>query len=313
MPQHARLIHAHRLAMVALLTLSPGACAQTTTSPPSDTPPGQTPEQPKGDLGEAAEVAEIVAQQSDAELQALLDALEQVDLETDSMRASLYHVTENFVTGLKEARTGTLTLRTDRDDEHPSGLALRRFRVDIHSLIFDGQKHDEATSYIFDGTWLAERIEDEKQYNKWQLVRPGERFDPMDKMQGSAIWLPIGLEVDRLQRDYDAALVPASEFFDGEPMGQTLADVTNAGEGSVQLRLRPRDANDPIEEIRLWFDAASYLPRAHAVLDGEGLQVSTLFGVQQNPGDVDATLFDTTDPPAREGWDVTARPWRGGE
>ncbi|MFG0307556.1 MAG: outer membrane lipoprotein carrier protein LolA [Phycisphaerales bacterium JB040] len=313
MPHSARSLLTTLLAPALLLALSPAACAQTPTPPPtSDQPPGQTPEQPKGDVGEAAEAAEIVARQADAELQALLDALERVDRETDSLRAGLYHVTENFVTGLKETRTGTLTLLTQRD-EHPSGLALRRFRVDINALIFDGQKHDEATSYIFDGTWLAERIEDEKQYNKWQLVRPGERFDPMDEMQGSAIWLPVGIEVDRLRRDYDAALVPPNEFFEGETMGQTLADVTNAGDGSVQLRLRPRDPNDPIEEIRLWFDARTYLPRAHAVLDGEGLQVSTLFGVKQNPGDVDEALFDTADPPAREGWDVTARPWRGGE
>jgi len=277
-----------------------------------------TPEQPKGDLAEAARAAQVAAEANEQEqrekLDALLANLDRADHATHGLRTSIMHVSENFITGLIETRRGTLTLRTDWDaaEDHASGLPLRQFRVHFSSLQLEERLNDANTDYIFDGTWLAERLEDEKQFNKWQMVPPGERFDPMDKLQGAAVWLPIGQDTQRLRERYHAAVVPVEDYFEGETMGDNLRTVVSHGEGSVQLRLVPKDAEDPTKEIRMWFDSTTYLPRAHAVLDGEGVQVSTLFGVKQNPGDLKPGDFDTTTPPAKDGWDANVRAWREG-
>ncbi|MFT5424046.1 MAG: hypothetical protein ACI89L_001838 [Phycisphaerales bacterium] len=291
------------------------ACAQPVLP---DSPPGNTPEQPKGDLGEAAQAAGIAADASEQEqqekLNALLANLDKADRETAGLRTNIMHVSENFITGLVETRKGTLTLRTDWDaaKDHPSGLPLRRFLVHFTSLQLGQREAPVNTRYIFDGTWLAERLEDEKQFNKWQMVPPGERFDPMDKLQGAAVWLPIGQDTAKLRERYDATVVGQTDYFAGEAMGELLKSVVTNKDGSVQLRLVPKDSEDPTKEIRMWFDAKSFLPRAHAVLDGEGVQVSTLFGAKPNPGDIKPSDFDTTTPPAKDGWDATIRPWREG-
>lgn len=294
--------------LLSLALLCTPACGQ----------PTSTPEQPKGDPGEATLAAQVAADAHDQEQQAKLDELmtnlDKADHATTGLRTNIMHVSENFITGLIETRQGTLTLRTDWDaaKDHASGLPLRQFLVHFTSLQLEKRLNTVNTRYIFDGTWLAERLEDEKQFNKWQMVQPGDRFDPMDKLQGAAVWLPIGQDTARLRERYLTEVVGQTAYFEDETMGETLRTIVTFGDGCVQLKLNPKDEQDATEEIRMWFDAKTYLPRAHAVLDGEGVQLSMLFQVKQNPGDLRPADFDTTTPPARDGWDATVRPWREG-
>ncbi|MBX3364594.1 MAG: hypothetical protein KF866_07495 [Phycisphaeraceae bacterium] len=231
----------------------------------------------------------------------LLNALERAGHDLQTLRSDLYY-TKLFVReGDMQTRMGTLYLDASR------GHDRRRFAVHWNDLIVDGRRQvDYRHAYIFDGEWLVERLDKEKQFIKRQVVPPGERFDPLRLGEGP-FPIPIGQSREDILSRFSASMPAVT---DSIPEGVPIEVITSAP--TYQLRLLPRpefEREIQLSEIRIWYRHDTLLPVIAWTRTPENNESTVvLLGQPVRDEPIDPALLDTTTP--ARGWDVQITTYR---
>ncbi|MBY0114301.1 MAG: hypothetical protein K2Y21_15925 [Phycisphaerales bacterium] len=253
-----------------------------------------------------------------ADADALLTALETADANLTTLTADIKYVRDFAIAGDTQTRTGTLWFTDSRKASDKSAPASRRFSIQFKDFQVGGRLENRDQFYIFDGEWLVEKFPGEKRMIKRQVVRPGEKFDPL-KIGEGPLPIPIGQKrVDILAR-YDATLLPADDGFDDMPL-ETAKRLRSFTTDCVQLMLVPRpelSGRDAFKAIRLWYKPADtkagkrLLPRlAHTINTADDESTVYLLNIKTNEeAKLDSVAFDTASP---KDWDVIIQPFRGG-
>lgn len=259
----------------------------------------------------AAEVPAVAAGEAYPDARALLEALGAKDRDIDTLTGRVRLTAIQALQGDTQRREGTLFLRTDRPEGQP---ARRLYAVHFDSLQIDDRVQALDEQYIFDGRWMVERHPGEKQFIKREIVPAGQVLDPMELMRDAPFWVSVGEDAGRVLEGYDATMPPVTDGLVENAESPDLAGLAVLVEGCVQLRLSPKEGAagaDDWQSVRMWFEAETLLPRLYVKTEWTGdLQIAELFGVQTGV-EVGAGVFDTTTPPAAEGWQVQISAWRG--
>ncbi|MBL0927265.1 MAG: hypothetical protein IBJ11_06380 [Phycisphaerales bacterium] len=273
------------LLQIVLNTLALGA-------PPTPTPgatPASSPASAPAALTPASDASEFRTADD------LLRALESADRDILTFEADLLYDRFFELQGDRHIRTGKLLFDVQRlmrvgpgAADQPPPPPRRTFVVDLDTLRIEGVERDDRQQWIFDGQWLIERREKEKQWTAREIARPGQDVDPLRLGEGP-LPIPIGQRRDDIVARYEAALLPALEGLD--PADPERALYAQAAKGSWQLRLTPRGrsgagAADEFGEIRLWY------VRLPAAADGSpGPLVPRLSRTKSRSGDESLVLL----------------------
>ncbi|MHA7812115.1 MAG: LolA family protein [Phycisphaerales bacterium] len=243
----------------------------------------------------------------------LLSALAEQDKQTTTLAGGVRYTIINALENDRQTRYGNLAIRNaDNEDAKQA----RKYAVRFSGLEL-GDRFDEIDEhYIFDGRWFVERMPEEKQFNKRELVPQGETLDPMELMRDAPFWVSLGRDQERLLKNYEATILPTGDGLVGNadfPELALLADKPHV-QGSTQLMLEPRDGSgfeDDWESVRIWVNPDTLLPALYIKQDWTGdLQIVELFEPKRNT-EIPAAIFDTTTPDATSGWRVQISHWRG--
>ncbi len=239
----------------------------------------------------------------------LLDALAKQEQATDSLIGTIRFTTIDALENDRQQRFGTLAIERQDDGQ-------RNYAVSFTTLLIDDRQETIAEHFIFDGRWFVERLPDEKQFNKRELVPAGQTLDPMELMRDAPFWVSLGHDQDRLLASYDAELLPTTQsLIDNENFPELgfFAELPTIV-GTVQLKLTPKPGSgfeDDWEWVRIWINPDTLLPALYIKAQWTGdLQIVELFATKTNT-DIPAETFDTTTPDARSGWRVQISSWRG--
>jgi hypothetical protein len=223
--------------------------------------------------------------------EAWLDRIHAHAAEVKSLVAEVRYDRIQSLQGERQRRTGTLSYLAGP----PAKFALH-----VTQLAADGRLEPQDVWYVFDGQWLVERDNLEKQFSKRQIVAPGtppEQADPLASGEGPFL-LPINASKERVLRRYDVSLVAPAE-----------KDPAN----SVHLALVPKPGrHTDVTRIDIWYSRESLLPvRVQTTEQSEDQGLIELVKVGVN-AEVDPKLFDVNEPRER-GWHVDVKPWEGEE
>jgi hypothetical protein len=244
----------------------------------------------------------------------LLDAVDAADRGITTLRAGVRYIVEQALAGDTQTRDGTFHVRLDWPTDGSRGAPDLRFAIDFARLIVDGRVSDEVKRYAFDGEWLLELIPGEKQFTRVQIVPPGERADPFERLGSAPFLALVGQDREKLLRDFDAEIRPATEWFrDGDGNAEAMpASLAARASELIQMRLIPK-AGSPVAEdwveVGIWYDRATLLPVISAAEEPVGdRQIVLLYDTTVN-GALDEAVFTTT-PPSGPGWQGSVRPYR---
>lgn len=303
------------IALVASIAaaLAPPAGPEPTT--PDQSAPAQPPAVQPENQQPAAD--QPVTDQPPASIESvddLLEALEVAGREIHSLVAKVQYTKVFAIEGDEQIRRGELfyvaTPQSDQDtpaDAAAQTPPVRKFAVHFTWLKVGGRiDDDQPKSYIFDGQWMLELDPVLKQYERRQVVPPGERFDPLRLGEGP-FPLPIGQSRAEILERFDAQLVePADAWLEDERL---IAWVDRAP--TYQLHLVPKAAYaDELDlvDVRLWYRADSLLPTLAWTETAEGNEsIVQLVDIRLNVP-VPAGKIDTTPPTG--GWDGRIVPLR---
>ncbi len=187
-----------------------------------------------------------------------------------------------------------------------------QFAAHLDQLLADRRLEPMDRWYIFDGTWLVEKIADQKpkQFVKRQVTPPltsedgtnpaqARRPNPLALGDGPFV-VPLDFNKERILARFDVALIAAD------------AQSDPANVASIHLRFVPRAGQRVnASQIDLWYDAETLLPMRVRSEDADAGNVSVidLSKVQVNET-MDAKVINT-DEPSEPGWDVVIKPWEG--
>ena len=246
-----------------------------------------------------------------ADASELLDALSTHDKSNDSLIGKIRFTSIKALENDRKQRFGDLAIQRQADGN-------RHYAVSFKKLLIDDRQEIIAEHYIFDGHWLVERLPEEKQFNKRELVPTGETLDPMELMRDAPFWVSVGHDQERLLASYDAELLPSTQgLLENEnfPELEYLAGMDHI-KGAVQLKLTPKPDSgfeDDWEWVRIWITPETLNPALYIKAEWTGdLQIVELFAVKSNT-DIPSSIFDTTSPDPRDGWNVQLSNWRGKE
>jgi hypothetical protein len=276
----------HTIIMLCALSVQPAA--QTTDQAPAPTTVATSP---------AASPA-----------RAFMESLAKTDESINTMTGQVQYTIIQALESDLQKRIGNLYLTTD----HESGQ--RGYAVRFNSLQLDNRLSDIREHYIFDGRWFVERLPDQKQFNKRELVAADEQLDPMELMREAPFWVSLGRNTDRVFKSYNIDLLDHADGLANNPDFPELSFLIETVEDSQQIKLSPKPGSgfeDDWEWVRIWFNSATNLPMLYVKADWSGdLQIVQLFDVKTNT-ELDPRLFDTTTPPPESGWKSQISPWRG--
>ncbi len=218
----------------------------------------------------------------------LLDAVAASDAKIDTLHTTIRYETVQDLLDDKQVRKGTAVLHISPDRK------LKQFRVSFTQFISSRGLEEQSRDYIFDGRYLVERLNDEKQFIKREVVRPGQEMDPM-AIDGP-LPLPIGQSRESILKRFTAELL--------EPE----SDETSRLKGCYRLRLTARNADDDLEMVDLWYDSQTLLPGRALITErsGDTVQVD-LANTKGNQAEVDPAEFSTATPPLEDGWRIDIR------
>lgn len=291
-------------AMIAILLASSSLLL---APPDKDTPANPPPPvgaDPAADPGDSARFDSA---------RALLDALAEKDKAIKTLSGQIRYTVINALQNDKQMRYGKLAIRNDDSD---ASADHRRYAVSFTTLEIDQRQEKIQEHYIFDGRWFVERLPQEKQFNKRELVPAGQTLDPMELMRDAPFWVSLGRDQDRLLASYTAQLEPRTDGLTDNPDFpelRFLADLPHVA-NTTQLKLTPKPGSgfeDDWEWVRIWINNDTLLPALYIKAEWTGdLQIVELFAVKTNT-DIPDDVFDTTSPGEDSGWRVQISRWRG--
>ena len=216
-----------------------------------------------------------------------LDRLQEQSEQTKTFQGNVRYDRNQKLVGDRQRRFGTLVYAVGPP---------AKFAVHFDRLVVDERVDKQDRWYIFDGQWQVERIDDEKQFIKRQVVAPNappDRANPLGIGEGPFV-LPVTMKKDRILKCFDVSLV--------EPAPAELPN-------TVHLKLVPKpNRRSDYSQIDLWYDRASLLPvRAQALDESENETVIEVSKPRVNEP-VEEKVFDT-DEPKEAGWHVEVTPW----
>lgn len=235
----------------------------------------------------------------------LLTALETADKDLTTFESAMvYTKTPNeLVGGSPEKRTGKLWFFSRPTPPEPGAAApapdapppamQRLFQVEFLELELDNARREDRQIWIFDGTWLVEKNFKTRLVHRRQVVKPGEKVDPLAIGEGP-LPIPIGQKRDKILQRFDATLAPTTE---GAPeQAHKLLSTTH------QLHLKPKrgtqEARD-YREVRIWYRADDLLPRLARATHKDGSVTEILLADMKVNKDIADSVFDTRTP---DGW-----------
>ncbi|MFN0010871.1 MAG: LolA family protein [Phycisphaerales bacterium] len=263
-------------------------------------------------------VAAAVENTRFATAEALLDALETADKGLRSLTAEIQYtkVFPEIVGGEKQIRRGKLTFAERMlDDETPidptkikpgemvvrAGVPARAFSIVFTQLIVDEAVREDSKQFIFDGRWLIERNEKERQFFKRRLVAPGEVADPL-KIGEGPFPIPIGQKKADMVARFEASVAAPLDGLEDKVLPDSL-------KGTVQLVLKPREGTTEARDfadIRVWYRLSDLLPRRARTTNIDGSSTDVLLINQEKNKPVDDAAF-SIEPPNEPGWDIDIR------
>jgi outer membrane lipoprotein-sorting protein len=214
------------LAIASTVVLAACACAQAPPAVPAPAVPA-----PSGDVD------------------ALLASVERVAATLRDFRAAVTVETTDDITGDTERRLGKVIL--SQDEGVPTS---RRFAVILEKFIDGTGRMDERpVRYLYADGWLTEADFRERTLIRRQLARPGEPYDPLKPGEGP-VPLPIGQRAGDVRARFEPSVSGAAP----------PAALASAGASVTGLRLVPRPgmADRDLVEATVWYDAATFVPRA---------------------------------------------------
>jgi outer membrane lipoprotein-sorting protein len=241
-----------------------------------------------------------------ADAEALLEALETAADGIETLQAQIQYDRRFLLQGDRHVRRGTLYF-AQRETE--DGTRRRVFEVDFEVLFLGERREEDRQVWTFDGRWLVEKRPDKKQFIAREVAPPGATFDPLRLGEGP-IPIPLGQEAEAVLERYDAELLPTDAGLLPDEDSSLIA-FASAGAGSWQLRLEPRSEDDDFEEIRLWYEKGSLLPRMAVTTNRSGdVSVVQLAKVKVNEA-LPEGVFRVTPPAIGSGWDTQIEEYRG--
>ncbi|WP_428389216.1 LolA family protein [Mucisphaera sp.] len=223
--------------------------------------------------------------EASAEAVALLERVEQASDNLTSLRARLRYDRIQGLLGDEQRRFGEL--------RYAAGPPAR-FAVHFEYLIVDGRRDNQNRWYIFDGRYLAEKLEDEQLFIRREIIDENQNVAEADPLRfGSGPFsLPLNLRKNEVLTRFHVETAPTSN---DDP------------ENTFLLRLTPREHLD-IEQtlIELWYDNDTALPRRVRTLDSS--ENESIIDLLRPETSVPVRDRDySTEPPAR-GYRVEEHP-----
>jgi hypothetical protein len=230
-----------------------------------------------------------------ATVEDLLRRLERGDDDLRSLSAEVTYRTWDAVLEKQELRVGTVVLETTGD--------ARRLGIAFDELIVDRRKRKQRKQYVFDEGWLVEIDHERKMFIKQQIVRPGERFDPLALGEGP-FPLPIGQAREQVLARFEASLLDRTQ----DPWLAPLL----AGRQTEGLLLIPKpgapEARD-IARVELFYDLQSLVPVGVHVVEPGGDTKTAYLRNQRRNEPIDPEMLRVQEPDPRL-WQIDIRPWR---
>ncbi len=234
--------------------------------------------------------AQVATQPADATSPAAsdwLDRIQQKSSQIKSLQADLRYDRNQGLVGDKQRRFGSLVFQAGPP---------KKYAIHFDRLLVDGRLDKQDRWYIFDGQWLVERLDAEKQFIKRQIVAPGapaDKADPLDLGEGPFA-LPITAKKDRILQRFSVAVIDAEK---DDPVN------------SVHLKLTPRENfKSDYTQIDMWYDRESLLPVRVRTLDESENETVILMTKPRVNEPVDDKVFDTGEPKG-DGWRIDTTPW----
>jgi hypothetical protein len=269
---------------IASVFLSGAATAQLGKPAPAKNPPAKR-------SAQAAPADEIRTAHD------LLVALEKTGDSIETLQASVVYDRLFKLQGDRHIRRGTLLFQNvpNPDGDKPT----RTFAILFKSLqIGDERLEQTPQTWVFDGRWLVEIRENERQFIKREVARPGEPFDPL-KIGEGPMPIPIGQKAEEIERRYSAELMEPRSGLPETWKFPAWLDET------WQIVLTPRNpAADEFTGIRLWYEKDTLLPRMAITLNRAGDESRVyLQDVKQNEP-LPKQRLSVDEPPPNAGWQV---------
>lgn len=241
----------------------------------------------------------------------LLDTLEFSDATLVSFQSNVVYDKRFSLQDDRHIRQGRLYFQTEPAEGNQR--ARRKFAVSFDTLQLDDVIRPEQQALIFDGEWLVEKREAEKQWVARQMTPPGSPIDPLRLGEGP-LPIPFGQARAEIMARFDVELVDAGAGIDWEGLDAQL--YRDSVGGCWQLHMVPKAGTadaDRFRQIRLWYapDASGrILPRMAFTVDRKGDQSFVqLIGAKVNVPLPDGVI-DMTEPDITEGWMNQREYWR---
>lgn len=219
----------------------------------------------------------------------ILDAL-------DARGKSLHDFSASVSLSSVQNDIGSATAETGKVyyQRKPGGDA--RIRVDFDRFDDGKTVAPQHHQYTLDNGWLTERNYDKQREVRRQVLKPGEKMDPL-KLGEGPFPLPIGQDKREVQQMF------------------TVAKIAPAGDdppGTVHLQLTPKPDSTfrKFAAIDVWVDTATEMPRRIQTQENGSpvSKVTDLTDVKINTGLADKD-FALPDLPG--GWESTSESYRG--
>lgn len=219
---------------------------------------------------------------------AWLDKIDAAGRALKSLHGELRYEVIQGALGDKQIRLGSLFY----DANKPA-----KFAVHFDRLVAGRRLLREDRWYIFDGRWMVEKMGEQKQFIKREFTDPknenAKEANPLTDGQGPFA-LPITLQKDQVLQKYKVQLLRA-------PTDENA---------TLKLRLTPHVAQrGQFTQIDLTYDAATMMPSRVETLDETENETAVILTKVKVDQPIDAAVFDTNAPAAKDGWTVEIKPW----
>lgn len=262
-----------------------------------------------------AEPEQATAQIYDVD--SLLDALERADVGMRTFSSELIYDRSFRLQGDRHIRWGHLYFRVEPPTAAAPGKpsrAQRTFAVRFETLVIpDDQgavRHEDESLWIFDGQWLIEKRQRERQFVKRQIARPDDPIDPLRLGEGP-LPIPIGQKKADILARYEVTLLASEDGLESpDAEGQDAADKARLREfvaDAYQLRLVPKGAQaeqDEFREVRLWYTRDGLLPRAARTTNRAGDESLVLLAGAKVNAPLPPDVMNVEVPDPAKGWAV---------
>jgi outer membrane lipoprotein-sorting protein len=220
----------------------------------------------------------------------ILDALDARGKNLRDFSASVKLNSVDNSIGSSTAETGTVYYQ-----RKPGGDA--RIRVEFDRFDDGSRLTPQNHQFILDDGWLVERNYDKKVEVRRQVLRPGQKMDPL-KLGEGPFPLPIGQDKQEVKNLFTVAKIAPAQ--DDPP-------------ATVHLQLTPKPGTTLARKfatIDVWVDTATAMPRRIQTQENGSpiSKVTDLTDVKINTGLGDK---DFAQPPLPGEWESTSESYRG--